>query len=81
MILSFKTKAKDGLLFLAHGKESFLSIEMKGGYVVYQVMKLCLMSNQMKRLYEVLNGKYTIWKNVWATLSNVSTKDETLCKV
>ncbi|KAI5729364.1 hypothetical protein M8J76_001799 [Diaphorina citri] len=36
VILSFKTKAKDGLLFLAHGKESFLSIEMKGGYVVYQ---------------------------------------------
>uniref|UniRef100_A0A8D8UVI4 Laminin subunit alpha n=1 Tax=Cacopsylla melanoneura TaxID=428564 RepID=A0A8D8UVI4_9HEMI len=36
--LTFKTKAKDGLIFLAHGEDenSFLSVEMLGGHLVYQ---------------------------------------------
>lgn len=38
--LKFKTRAQDGLLFLAGKGQTFLSVELQEGNIVYQVWHL-----------------------------------------
>lgn len=37
ILLSIKTMSTDGLIFLAFKDNTFMSIELKGGSIVYQV--------------------------------------------
>lgn len=46
IVLQFKTISSDGLLFITHKNDIFVSIELRAGYIYYQVWLIFIQSRQ-----------------------------------